>query len=56
MGDKKYGSSFNFVHGISLHAHSITFKHPVKDETINMKLDLPKIWLKHFGPWIKVPT
>jgi 23S rRNA pseudouridine1911/1915/1917 synthase len=56
MGDKKYGSSFNFVHGISLHAHAITFKHPVKDETINMKLDLPKIWLKHFGPWIKVPT
>jgi len=56
VGDRKYGSTMNFTRGIALHAYGIKFKHPVKDELLNLKLDLPKIWFNHFGNWIKPPV
>jgi 23S rRNA pseudouridine1911/1915/1917 synthase len=44
-GDLKYGSPrSNPDGGISLHARSITFVHPVKKEEMTVKAPVPSTW------------
>lgn len=45
-GDKKYGSSENFGPAIALHARSLTFLHPTRQEPITVTADVPKYWGK----------
>jgi 23S rRNA pseudouridine1911/1915/1917 synthase len=45
-GDRKYGSPDEFPHGnICLHALSLHFKHPVKDEHLVLFSDIPDLLL-----------
>jgi 23S rRNA pseudouridine1911/1915/1917 synthase len=46
LGDLKYGSKAEFPEGIALHAVSTSIKHPVRDETMTFKADLPASWRK----------
>ncbi len=48
-GDAKYGSDHPFGHAIALHARSLTFLHPITQEPITLKADLPKIWRGRFA-------
>ncbi len=48
-GDEKYGSNFSFGHGIALHAHSLTFLHPIRQEPITLIANPPKNWLGRFA-------
>lgn len=45
-GDKKYGSRYNFGPAIALHARSLTFQHPTKQESITVTAEVPKYWGK----------
>jgi len=45
-GDKKYGSTENFCPAIALHARSLTFLHPTRQEPITVTAELPKYWGK----------
>lgn len=44
LGDRKYGSSQEFSAGIALHACSLDFVHPVKQEALRIEAPLPKSW------------
>lgn len=48
-GDRKYGSTHNFGHGIALHARSLTFLHPIRHEPITVTADLPPLWKARFA-------
>lgn len=45
-GDKKYGSTTNFGPAIALHARSLTFLHPTRQEPITLTAGVPKYWGK----------
>ncbi len=49
FGDTKYGGSRPFGHSIALHARSITFLHPTKNEPITLTAELPKGWRGPFA-------
>lgn len=44
-GDKKYGSTNNPLKRICLHAHSITFYHPLTKKKMEFSIDIPKDFL-----------
>ena len=44
LGDRKYGSAISFPAGIALHAHSLSFQHPVKNELLEFTAPLPAAW------------
>lgn len=44
VGDRKYGSREKFAPGIALHARSVRFSHPVRDEEIELTAPLPASW------------
>ena len=46
LGDVKYGSEAMFPEGIALHAVSTQVIHPVRDETMQFKADIPASWRK----------
>jgi 23S rRNA pseudouridine1911/1915/1917 synthase len=48
-GDEKYGSRFRFGSAIGLHAHSLTFLHPIRYEPITLTAELPKEWRGRFA-------
>lgn len=48
IGDGKYGKRTKKATNIALWSHEISFKHPVKDEIMTFKLDMPS-----FFPWEK---
>ena len=48
-GDARYGSVRTFGQGIALHAHSLTFLHPVRYEPITLTAELPREWRERFG-------
>jgi 23S rRNA pseudouridine1911/1915/1917 synthase len=52
-GDAKYGSRFQFGHGIGLHARSLTFLHPTRSEQITLTADLPSPWRGRFAHLLK---
>lgn len=44
VGDRRYGADATYERQIRLLAFSLTFKHPVSHERINLKLPLPKFF------------
>lgn len=45
VGDRKYGSTAKFAAGtIALHARSLTFAHPVRQEPVTVTAELPASW------------
>ena len=48
-GDDKYGSDHAFGHSIALHARSLTFLHPITQEPITVKSEVPKLWRGRFA-------
>jgi len=48
LGDRKYGSEVFFSNGIALHAHSLSFQHPVQDQRLEFTAPLPASW-ESFG-------
>lgn len=49
VGDFKYGSEEPFAGGIALHARSLTFLHPIRQEPITLTADLPHTWRGRFA-------
>lgn len=49
LGDKKYGSKEKFYNDqIALHCFKIKFKHPVRDEIMEFKMNPPKVFSEKF--------
>lgn len=48
-GDAKYGAIRTFSSGIALHARSLTFLHPVRNEPIVLTADVPRPWRGRFA-------
>jgi len=48
-GDTKYGSIHRFGNGIALHARSLTFLHPTKNEPLTISAEIPKTWRGRFA-------
>jgi 23S rRNA pseudouridine1911/1915/1917 synthase len=48
-GDTKYGSPHVFGHGIALHARSLSFLHPTRDEEIAVTAEVPPLWKSRFA-------
>tara|TARA_B100000809_G_scaffold181765_1_gene179544 strand:- start:38 stop:727 length:690 start_codon:yes stop_codon:yes gene_type:complete len=49
LGDRKYGGqATGFKVGIALHARSLSFAHPIRQETIELHAPLPAVW-QDFG-------
>lgn len=48
-GDRKYGSPHTFGDGIALHARSLTFLHPTRQEPTTITAELPKLWRSRFA-------
>ncbi len=49
LGDAKYGSVHTFNGAIALHARSLTFLHPVRNEPITLTADVPRLWRGRFA-------
>ena len=49
VGDFKYGSEEPFAGGIALHARSLTFLHPIRQEPITLTAALPQAWRGRFA-------
>ena len=48
-GDCKYGSVHTFDRSIALHARSLTFLHPIRNEPITLTAELPRSWRGRFA-------
>jgi 23S rRNA pseudouridine1911/1915/1917 synthase len=48
FGDVKYGAAESFRRAIALHARSLTFRHPVRGEPIQLTAPLPRSWRRTF--------
>jgi 23S rRNA pseudouridine1911/1915/1917 synthase len=48
-GDAKYGSIHTFGRAIALHARSLTFLHPTRNEPITLVAELPSAWRDRFA-------
>jgi 23S rRNA pseudouridine1911/1915/1917 synthase len=44
VGDRRYGSSQPFPHGIALHARRLELLHPVRRQTLVIEAPLPAYW------------
>lgn len=56
-GDFQYGSETTFPSGIALHAHRLTFLHPVQKSPITLTAQLPSRWRARFPELFRnVPT
>jgi 23S rRNA pseudouridine1911/1915/1917 synthase len=49
VGDFKYGSEEPFSPGIALHARSLTFLHPTRQEPVTLTADVPASWKGRFA-------
>lgn len=49
FGDARYGSVHVLDHAIGLHARSLTFLHPIRNEPITLTAELPKFWRGRFA-------
>ena len=52
-GDYQYGSEIPFPGGIALHAHRLTFLHPVQKSPITLTAPLPPRWRGRFPELIR---
>jgi 23S rRNA pseudouridine1911/1915/1917 synthase len=48
-GDAKYGAVATFAPGIALHARSLTFLHPTRNEPIELTAEVPREWRGRFA-------
>ncbi len=48
-GDAKYGSSWALGHGIGLHARTLTFLHPIRQEPMTITAPVPAAWRGRFA-------
>jgi 23S rRNA pseudouridine1911/1915/1917 synthase len=48
-GDAKYGSVHTFDRAIALHAHALTFLHPIRYEPIALTAEVPRAWRGRFA-------
>lgn len=48
LGDRKYGSSRPFPHGIALHARRLAVNHPVREHRVVLESPIPDAW-RTFG-------
>jgi len=48
LGDRKYGSTMAFPHGVALHARGLELQHPVRKTPLRLEAPLPAAWRK-FG-------
>jgi 23S rRNA pseudouridine1911/1915/1917 synthase len=48
-GDARYGSVHTFNDAIALHAHALTFLHPVRYEPITLTAAVPRVWRGRFA-------
>jgi 23S rRNA pseudouridine1911/1915/1917 synthase len=44
LGDRKYGSTVGFPHGIALHSRSVALEHPVRHAPLELVAPLPLAW------------
>ncbi len=44
LGDRKYDCDLPFTNGIALHAHQLSFDHPISKSRITFNCDPPKYW------------
>ena len=44
LGDRKYGSTISFPHGIALHSASLRLNHPTQKQPMTFDAPLPKEW------------
>ena len=48
-GDAKYGGVHTFGNAVGLHARSLTFLHPVRNEPVTLTAELPRAWRGRFA-------
>lgn len=48
-GDARYGAIHTFNNAIALHARSLTFLHPVRNEPITLTAEVPRPWRGRFA-------
>ena len=48
IGDKKYGSKINPIRRLGLHAWVLAFRHPVNNESLRFKIQIPEKFLRLF--------
>jgi 23S rRNA pseudouridine1911/1915/1917 synthase len=46
LGDRKYGASTSFPHGIALHARRLELEHPVRKTPLQLETPPPAAWAK----------
>jgi len=49
FGDAKYGSVHTFERAVALHARSLTFLHPIRNQPITLTSELPRAWRGRFA-------
>jgi 23S rRNA pseudouridine1911/1915/1917 synthase len=49
LGDFRYGSRIAFGGAIALHARSLTFIHPVRNQPVTVSMSVPETWLSRLG-------
>jgi 23S rRNA pseudouridine1911/1915/1917 synthase len=52
-GDVKYGSLHTFDRAIALHARSLTFLHPVRNDPVTLTAEIPRAWRGRFAYLLK---
>jgi 23S rRNA pseudouridine1911/1915/1917 synthase len=52
-GDARYGSVHTFGSAVALHAHSLTFLHPIRFEPITLIAEVPRAWRGRFARLLK---
>ena len=52
-GDAKYGSVHSFGSAIALHARSLVFSHPIRQDPISLTAPLPPAWRKQLAPLLR---
>jgi 23S rRNA pseudouridine1911/1915/1917 synthase len=48
-GDARYGAIHTFGDAIALHARSLTFLHPVRNEPVTLTAEVPRAWRGRFA-------
>jgi len=47
LGDRKYGATTGFLHGLALHARCLELEHPVRKMPLRIEAPLPAAWRKY---------
>jgi 23S rRNA pseudouridine1911/1915/1917 synthase len=47
LGDRKYGATTAFPHGLALHSRQLVLDHPVRKTPLRLQAPLPAAWRKY---------